>query len=201
MQVSRLEIYMDQVVFRYRARQLDIQDIRFIQALISRHYKRGRSHISKLLCENWNWIQPNGNFKEYAARDLLLRLEEKGLIELPPRLRPKNNLKEKSFDQIPFFLHEPINGSAGQYDRLHVERVNSQDDYLWNYLVYHHHYLGLPKLVGEHLKHLSTSMARLWLAFPGQVLPGRSKPGTNSSGGRSPQSGKTSTSSPTIPGF
>jgi hypothetical protein len=154
MQVSRLEIYMDQVVFRYRARQLDIQDIRFIKALISKHYQQGRSHISKLLCESWQWIQPNGKLKECAARDLLLRLEEQELIELPPRLRPKNNLKEKSFDQIPFFVHESIHGAAGEYDRPYVERVNSQDDYLWDYLVYHHHYLGLPKLVGEYLKHL-----------------------------------------------
>ena len=145
---------MDQIVFRYRARQLGLQDIRFIQALISEHYQRGRSHISKLLCESWQWVQPNGKLKEYAARDLLLRLEEQGLIELPPRLRPKNNLKQKSFSQIPFFVQEPVNGSVGEHGRPCIERVNSQDGYLWDYLVFHHHYLGLPKLVGEHIKHL-----------------------------------------------
>jgi hypothetical protein len=145
---------MDQIVFRYRARQLGMQDIRFIQALISEHYQRGRSHISKLLCESWQWVQPNGKLKEYAARDLLLRMEEQALIELPPRLRPKNNLKEKSFAQIPFFVQEPINGSVGEHDRPYIERVNPQDGYLWDYLVFHHHYLGLPKLVGEHIKHL-----------------------------------------------
>ena len=145
---------MDQVVFRYRARQLDMQDIQFIKALISKHYQRGRSYISRQLCEIWQWIQPNGKLKEYAARDLLLRLEEQGLIELPPRLRPKNNLKEKSFDQIPFFLHAPIHGSVGEHDQPYIELVNSQDGYLWDYLVCHHHYLGLPKLVGEYLKHL-----------------------------------------------
>jgi len=145
---------MDQIVFRYRARQLGMQDIRFIQALISEHYQRGRSHISKLLCESWQWVQPNGKLKEYAARDLLLRMEEQALIELPPRLRPKNNLKEKSFAQIPFFVQEPINGSVGEHPQPYTERVNSHDGYLWDYLVFHHHYLGLPKLVGEHIKHL-----------------------------------------------
>jgi hypothetical protein len=145
---------MDQVVFRYRAQQLGMQDIRFIQALISEHYQRGRSHISKLLCESWQWVQPNGKLKEYAARDLLLRLEEQGLIELPPRLRPKNNLKQKSFFQIPFFVQEPVNGCVGEHGRPSIERVNSQDVYLWDYLVFHYHYLGLPKLVGEHIKHL-----------------------------------------------
>jgi hypothetical protein len=131
-----------------------MQDIRFIQALISEHYQRGRSHISKLLCESWQWVQPNGKLKEYAARDLLLRLQEQGLIELPPRLRPKNNLKQKSFSQIPFFVQEPVHGSVGEHGRPSIERVNSQDGYLWDYLVFHYHYLGLPKLVGEHIKHL-----------------------------------------------
>jgi Druantia protein DruA len=145
---------MEEVVFRYRARQLDIQDIRFIQALISKHYQRGRSHISRVLCEAWQWVQPNGKLKEYAARDLLLRLEEQGFIELPKRLRPKNNLKEKALDQIPLFLKEPLNGSAGEYDRPCIELVHSQGNYLWDYLVHHYHYLGLPKLVGEHLRYL-----------------------------------------------
>jgi hypothetical protein len=145
---------MEEVVFRYRARQLDIQDIRFIQALISKHYQRGRSHISRVLCEAWQWIQPNGKLKEYAARDLLLRLDEQGFIELPKRLRPKNNLKEKALDQVPLFLKEPLNGSAGEYDRPCIELVHSQGNYLWDYLVHHHHYLGLPKLVGEHLRYL-----------------------------------------------
>lgn len=147
---------MEQVVFRYRARQLDTQDIRFIQALVSKHYQQGRSHISRALCEAWQWIQPNGKLKEYAARDLLLRLEEQGLIELPARLRPKNNLKEKSFDQVPLFLQKPMNGSAGEHERPCIELIHSQGNYLWDYLVHHHHYLGLPKLVGEHLRYLVT---------------------------------------------
>jgi hypothetical protein len=145
---------MEKVIFRYRARQLDHQDIQFIRAIISKHYQRGRSHISRALCEAWQWVQPNGKLKEYAARDLLLRLEEQGLIELPKRLRPKNNLKKKRLDQVPLFLKQPISGSASQYGRPCIEPVHSQGSYLWDYLVHHHHYLGLPKLVGEHLRYL-----------------------------------------------
>jgi hypothetical protein len=133
---------------------LDRQDIRFIRALISKHFQRGRSYISRALCEAWQWVQPNGKLKEYAARDLLLRLEEQGFIELPARLRPKNNLKKKSLDQIPLFLKEPMDGSAGEHDRPFIELAHSQGNYLWDYLVHHHHYLGLPKLVGEHLRYL-----------------------------------------------
>jgi len=146
---------MEPIVFRYRSRELDAQDIAFIRAAITQHYAKGRSHISRVLCKSWAWVQPNGKPKEYAARDLLLRLEEKGFIELPPRIKQKNNLKRKSFDQIPIFLKEQLTGSIGDYPELSTRWVTSQDSYLWDYLLHHYHYLGLPKIVGEHLRHLA----------------------------------------------
>ena len=81
---------MGPIVFRYRFRELTHKDIECIRSTISKLYRKGRSYISRVLCQEWDWVQPNGKLKEYAARDLLLRLEEKGCIELPPRLRPKN---------------------------------------------------------------------------------------------------------------
>jgi hypothetical protein len=146
---------MDKIVFRYRSRELTVQDIGFIQATITEHYSKGRSYISRVLCKAWNWIQPNGKLKEYAARDLLLRLEENAFIELPPRLRPKNNLKRKCFDQIPLFIDQPVGGQIGDYPAPVIELVSPGNQYLWNYLLHHYHYLGLPKLVGEHIKHLA----------------------------------------------
>jgi hypothetical protein len=146
---------MDPVVFRYRSRSLGAQDIRFIQSTIAQFYSKGRSHIARALCEAWGWVQANGQFKEYAARDLLLRLEEKGLIELPPRLRPKNNLKRSAFAQIPLFCSTPLEGPLSQYGELSLRLVTSSESYLWDYLVHHHHYLGRPRLVGEHLRYLA----------------------------------------------
>lgn len=145
---------MAEVVFRYRSRQLVDKDIGFIQALIARYYARGRSHISRLLCETWQWKQPNGRLKERAARDLLLRLEEEKFIELPPRLRPKNNLKRKCFDQVPLFAKEQLAGFAGDHPEPYIRLTSSQDNYLWQYLLYHYHYLSLPTLVGENIRHL-----------------------------------------------
>jgi hypothetical protein len=148
-----MEIGMTEPLFSYRSRQLDIQDIRFIQELIVRDYSKGRSHISRSLCQAWHWIQPNGKLKEFAARDLLLRLEEQKLITLPPRLSTKINRK-KDYDQIPIFHQQSLEGSINQYDRPEVEVLDLRDRYLWDYLVQHYHYLGRPTLVGEHVRHL-----------------------------------------------
>ena len=146
---------MEHVIFRYRSRDLRAQDIDFIQTVIARLYQKGRSEISRAICEAWGWRQPNGKLKECAARDLLLRLEEKGLIELPPRLRPKNNLKRPAYVQIPLFSHTPLEGCLDQYGELSLRRVGPSEGYLWDYLVHHYHYLGCPRLVGEHLRYLA----------------------------------------------
>jgi hypothetical protein len=146
---------MDSVVFRYRSRDLRPQDIHFIQTIVAQFYGQGRSRISKALCEAWGWVQPNGKLKEYAARDLLLRLEENGFLELPARLRPKNNLKRNAFIQAPLFSKAPLEGSLSQWGQLCLRLVTPSETYLWDYLVHHYHYLGQPRLVGEHLRYLA----------------------------------------------
>jgi hypothetical protein len=150
-----MENFMEPIVFRYRSRQLTNRDIDFIRSIISSHYQRGRTHISLVLCREWNWLQPNGKFKEYAARDLLLRLEENSFVQLPPRLRPDNNDRRKSFQQMPLFIRQPLSGVIGDYAKLTIQCVRSGEDYLWHYLLHHYHYLGDPKLVGEHIKHVA----------------------------------------------
>ena len=146
---------MEPVVFRYRSRDLGPQDIWFIRRTIAQFYGKGRSHISRALCKAWGWVQPNGKLKEYAARDLLLRLEEKGFIELPPRLRPKNNLKRNTFAQTPLFCNTPLEDLLSQYGEPSLQLVTPSESYLWDYLVHHYHYLGRPSLVGEHLRYLA----------------------------------------------
>ncbi|MBN1227859.1 MAG: DUF4338 domain-containing protein [Deltaproteobacteria bacterium] len=48
----------------------------------------------------------------------------------------------------------PFAGSTGEYDQPCIEPLQSQDHYLWDYLVHHYHYAGFSKLVGEHLRYL-----------------------------------------------
>jgi hypothetical protein len=146
---------MDSIVFRYRARDLTHGDIDFIRSLIGGHCAKGRSHISRALCEAWNWFQPNGRLKEYAARDLLLRLEEKGFVTLPPRLRPKNNLKGKRHDTVPDFEKRELRGRISEFPKPTVDAVGPDSRYLFDWLLHRHHCLGLPGLVGEHVRHMA----------------------------------------------
>ncbi|MDI9381820.1 MAG: hypothetical protein QM845_13250, partial [Verrucomicrobiota bacterium] len=43
-----------------------------------------RTALSQYLCEVWNWRNAAGRLKDMAARTLLLKLQARGLIGLPP---------------------------------------------------------------------------------------------------------------------
>lgn len=98
----------DPIVFRYRGRDLTAADLASIRTAIATHYARGRTYIGLRLCEQWDWRQANGQYKAFAARDLLLRLERAGLVELPAAQRVKVNRARQSYAQIPLFIQTPL---------------------------------------------------------------------------------------------
>lgn len=145
---------MEPILFRYRGRDLCAVDIALVRATIAAHYAGGRSFIAQVLCEHWAWRQPNGAYKGFAARDLLLRLEEAGHVTLPPRKAVKNNRAEPRFDPIPGYVESPLSGRVGDHAPPRIVEVSGTERMLWDHLVHHYHYLGRPRLVGEHLKQL-----------------------------------------------
>lgn len=146
----------ERVLYKYRNRSLTHSDLEEIRSVTAEHYGRGRSYISRVLCERWDWRQENGRYKEYACRDLLLRLEERGYLELPPRIRPKNNLKRKQFEDLPLFPPSRLDGRLGELGPFRLRPVDGRGETeLWDSLVESHHYLGYRTLVGEKLKYLA----------------------------------------------
>ena len=72
------------VELRYRGREVTDRDVAFIRELIDAHPEASRRSLSKLLCEAWGWVQPNGQLRDMICRGLMLALHREGLIELPP---------------------------------------------------------------------------------------------------------------------
>jgi len=91
-----------------RKRTIAKTDLQVIQDTVSIHWDKGRTQISKILCQHWNWFQPNGRPKDMACRELLLTLHRKNLISLPPGKHDGRNLKRNrsipiiEVDQNPF---------------------------------------------------------------------------------------------------
>jgi hypothetical protein len=125
-------------------------DIERIRSLIHLHFDRGRTRISQILCEELDWKQPSGRLKEYACRDLLLRLEEWGYIHLPPRKRsPEGPAQARRVDELPMFDSSPI--LRGDLHSLTVRLIDRHERREWRGLVGRFHYLGDKVIAGEHL--------------------------------------------------
>ena len=145
-------------LLRYRNRDFFPSDIEFIRSMIERYFSEGRTRIAHRLCEFWDWRQPSGQLKEFACRDLLLRLEEWGHITLPPRLRIKvqrASVKDQPLPVIPDSVEE------GDLDSVIVRPILSKERLGWRVLTDRFHYLGDQVIPGEHLLYYAFLEGRL----------------------------------------
>jgi len=139
-----------------RGRPITPDDLTFIQSLIQTHWKQGRKFISRELCHHWQWYQPNGNLKDMACRELLLRLERMGLIQLPPRKNSAYNEKRNRMPSMAKTIETPLEGKLSQFGPVELKMVRHTPlEPLYNSLIQRYHYLGYRQTVGAHLKYMA----------------------------------------------
>ena len=73
----------DAVILRYRSRQVTHADVEYLRRQCAARWDRRRD-LFRSICEAWGWRQANGELSLYACCDLLMRLQERGLLTLPP---------------------------------------------------------------------------------------------------------------------
>jgi len=138
-------------VHRIQGRELHEQDLAQVRNLIAAHPDWSRHRLSIELATAWNWRAPTGQLKDMAARTLLLKLEERGWISLPPRrCQPPRRLPI-----VPKLPGEdgsktPIQALLSELTPLALQTVPADRPPFSGYLA-HHHYLGYRGPVGENL--------------------------------------------------
>jgi hypothetical protein len=137
-------------------REIGRSELIQIRSLIETSGDRGRTYISKRLCHFWDWRLPNGQLKDIACRDLLRRLERRGLIQLPPPLRPARRKGYTNNPSLPKdFVAAPLCQSLGDFSAIEIEMVRgSFQERLYNGLIHSYHYLGYHQGTGEQLKYI-----------------------------------------------
>jgi hypothetical protein len=114
-----------------------------------------RTRLSRQLCEHWDWHNPAGRLKDMACRSLLLKLEERGLITLPPRRTASvNGLRNRQLREVECPT-TPVECALAQLQPLQLIPVENRQDWaLFRFLIARHHYLGYGNTVGENMKYL-----------------------------------------------
>lgn len=96
------------------------------------------------------------NLKDRACRVMLLKLEEKGEICLPPRLKESYRHPRKAGRLEYIYNNSSLSGTVAEFGSLTIKMVRrTPDEGLWNFLVDRYHYLGNPWIVGSYLKYLA----------------------------------------------
>jgi Domain of unknown function (DUF4338) len=131
-------------------------DVESVRGLVAENPGASRYKLSRLLCQGWDWRDPKGQLKDMAARSLLLKLEERGWIQLPAKRRESpNRMRHK---KVGWVEHErqPIVGSLDPLLPLDVRELSSwpEDTPLFECLLRQHHYLSHTSSVGLNLKYL-----------------------------------------------
>ena len=144
-------------IHRIQGRDLSESNITEIRSLIAAHPDWHRTRLSVELTRIWNWRSASGQPQDMAARSLLLKLERRGWITLPPR-------QFKFYPRLPRIscqgtlpleispIAEPLAGLLP----LRVEIVSPKhpDRALFSRYLSQHHYLGYRGPVGETLAYL-----------------------------------------------
>jgi Domain of unknown function (DUF4338) len=139
-----------------RNRRITPADLKTIRELIDLEGSRGRTHLSRRLCRLWDWRQPNGAFREIACRELLRRLEQKNLVQLPAQLhaarRPgyQNRVRAPLVEATP--IVEPLQRLVTDLTVTTVDELTQQQ--LFKELIATHHYLGYRQPSGPCLNYL-----------------------------------------------
>jgi hypothetical protein len=118
------------------------------------HWSRWR--LSRELATRWDWRNAAGQLKDMAARTLLVKLEQRGLIELPTRRQvPTNRMRCGSQPAI-IEPAEPIVCALADLQPLSVEEVSGQPaKRAWmRGALAQFHYLGFGGAVGQNLQYL-----------------------------------------------
>jgi hypothetical protein len=150
------------LIFKYRGKVITGDDISFINRLIGENPDDSRWALSKKLCREWNWVQPNGTLRDMVCRGLMLELHRAGHIRLPARKRKPPNplLNRKKPSKVPID-QSPVHGKVSEIKPLSFRQVRrTASEKLFNSLIDQYHYLGYCHPVGEQLKYIIYSQQR-----------------------------------------
>jgi len=139
-----------------QGRRIGPQELDSIRQLLAQNPQFSRYRLSRCLCELWEWRDPNGQLKDMAARTLLLKLEQRGFIGLPPkRCASPNRMLHKQLVSVDH-ARDPINACLEELLPLEILELNQSTGELalFEWLLDRYHYLRHTSSVGLNLKYL-----------------------------------------------
>lgn len=130
-----------------------------IHVAVRDHPQWSRADLARQVCDWLGWRAANDKPKTASCRLALLRLERRGLIDLPPARRSVR-FGARSFAQTQLNVPSKLEGTLQEVRGLKLILVTAKHrelDRQWKKLVATHHYLGYHPLCGAQVRYLIAS--------------------------------------------
>ncbi len=141
-----------------QGRWLVTADILRVRQLLAENPTWSRRRLSEALAEEWDWRNASGQLKDMAARTLLLKLDARGLIKLPPRRRTPSN--RMAVGRVPRQVWDTaaVTGTLQQLGPLTVQEISGDAAQRRRFAaaLAEFHYLGYRGTVGENAQYTIT---------------------------------------------
>jgi hypothetical protein len=141
-----------------QGRCLGESDLEQLRQWRQAHADWSRRRLSRELAAQWGWRNEAGQLKDMAARTLLVKLEQRGLIELPPRRRvPPNRMRGRAEGMAcPPLDQRPVECGLAGLVTLQLNEVSGlAAERGWVAAALRQfHYLGFGGPVGENLQYV-----------------------------------------------
>jgi hypothetical protein len=143
--------------FICQGREIDAAQIDWLRSVVSDHPQWSRHRITQHICLQWNWRTHAGRLKTMAARSLIVKLEQRGVIVLPAiRVNYRRSVRApfpKGF-LPPDCIAIECALSCLMPLTIHIPSPRSYEEACVGYYLTRYHYLGFNRTVGESLKFL-----------------------------------------------
>jgi hypothetical protein len=140
---------------RYCGREFPFSELEGIRQLIADNPTATRALLSRLVCEQVGWRRDNGRLKDMSCRVAMLRMQDNGLLRLPPPRNGNNNGKPYLRRTLLAEPGSPIHAASPKHlGDIQLQLVtDSHDSHLHNEYLDRYHYLGYQPLPGAQLRY------------------------------------------------
>ena len=138
-----------------QGRRLTAEDTAAVNALVAANPEWSRRRLSQELCRQWGWRDGKGRIKDMAARSLLVKLEERGLVALPARRQVACNRMGTRPAPVLEWDTRPVEGSLSWLGPWEEREVSAEagERKIFAAALSQFHYLGYRGTVGENLQY------------------------------------------------
>jgi hypothetical protein len=139
-----------------QGRRLDKPELEDLRLWVREHPGWSRRRLSLELATRWGWRNRAGQLKDMATRTLLVKLHQRGLIELPARRQIPTNRMRCWSPALGLEEAEPIACALPELGTLQVTEVSAQAaERAWiKTTLGQFHYLGFRGAVGQNVQYV-----------------------------------------------